>query len=73
MADYLMFDSGSGDSNNSDEVTCYYRDGREKVWCNGTLFDSENGKYYEPGEPLFFVYLGAYIAATLFAGEFDLL
>ena len=71
MADFLLFDDGSNNSNSS-EVTCYYREDNSKVLCDGTLYDSEDDEYYQPGETLFYVYLGAYIAATLFAGEFDL-
>ena len=72
MADFWLLDNGSNSSNDSSRVTCYYRDDKSKVSCEGTLFDSENGEYYEPGEALFYVYLGAYIGATLFAGELDL-
>ena len=72
MADFLFFDDGSNNSNDSSEVTCHYREDNSKVLCDGTLYDSENDEYYQPGETLFYVYLGAYIGATLFAGEFDL-
>lgn len=72
MADYFMYDYesgyGSGANDSNDTVTCHYQDDGHQVVCNGKIF--ENSEYYEPGEPLFYVYLGAYAAATLFAGEF---
>ena len=42
-----------------------------RVVCNGKIFESS--EYYEPGEPLFYIYLGAYAAAAaLFSGEYNL-
>ena len=69
MEVYYDADNGS----NHSIPDCHYLDDGNKVQCGGKIFDSENDKYYEPGTPFFYVYLGAYITATLFAGEFDLL
>ena len=70
MDDYIYddYDYGSNNSNGTTNVTCHYQDDGQQVVCNGKIF--ENSEYYEPGEPLFYIYLGAYAGATLFAGEF---
>ena len=72
MADYFMYDyeSDYGSGANDSNVTCHYQDDGHQVVCNGKIFESS--EYYEAGEPLFYIYLGAYAAATLFAGEFNL-
>lgn len=66
--DDYVYEIGGNNTNNS--VLCYYIDEKNKVLCDGEEFESS--QYYSPGEALFFIYLGAYIAATLFAGEFIL-
>ena len=73
MEDYYYYDYDANNGSNHSIPNCHYLDGGKKVQCDGIIFDSENSEYYEPGTSSFYVYLGAYIAATLFAGEFDLL
>jgi len=48
-------------------VICEYENDKSEVVCDGETFESN--EYYEPGEGMFFVYMGAYIFATCFAGE----
>jgi len=60
------------DSNDSYSLRCNYTDGGEKVVCDdGETYESS--QYYEAGEVLFYVYLAAYLTATLFAGECNIL
>lgn len=70
MYDYEVESGGSSHNYTGHALNCTFGDDEDQVLCNGKVFESS--EYYKPGEALFYIYLGAYVAATLFAGESNL-